>query len=289
MTAAEPHFGIPDPGRASKAVAIVAAGASPFDAIRHLTPEGREYWSARELMPLLGYEKWERFADAIGRAKIAAHNAGYVVAEQFPGAGKMIEAGNGAQRRVDDYHLSRYACYLIALNGDPRKDEIAQAQTYFVIKTREAEVAAVPLSEDEIVHQALAITARRVQELKAQVAELQPPAAAWQELADASGDYSVADAAKVLSRDPQINIKERALFAYMAGLDWVFKREGRWKAKRAQLDTGRLAEKVGKPFWHAGREEMVAGDATVRVTPKGLQELHKRLGGGGQLALEVAS
>lgn len=114
-------------------------GGSPFDAIRITTPEGREYWSARELMPLLGYEKWERFADAVGRAKIAAHNSGYVVAEQFPGAGKKVRLGSGAERLIEDYHLSRYACYLIAMSGDPRKPEVANALTYFAIKTREAE------------------------------------------------------------------------------------------------------------------------------------------------------
>lgn len=112
---------------------------SPFDAIRRVTPEGREYWSARELMPLLGYEKWERFADAIDRAKIAAHNSGYVVAEQFPASGKKVELGSGAQRTLHDYHLSRYACYLVAMSSDARKPEVAAALTYFAIKTREAE------------------------------------------------------------------------------------------------------------------------------------------------------
>lgn len=121
--------------------------ASPFDEIRRVTPEGREYWSARDLMPILGYERWERFADAIGRAKVSAHNSGYVVSDHFPGAAKMVETGSGAHRRIDDYHLSRYGCYVVALNGDPRKPEIAAAQNYFVIKTREAETqvpAALP-------------------------------------------------------------------------------------------------------------------------------------------------
>ncbi|AFL47963.1 hypothetical protein AVANI_55 [Mycobacterium phage Avani] len=140
---------------------------SPFDAIRRSTPEGREYWSARELMPLLGYEKWERFADAIGRAKIAAHNSGYVVAEQFPGAGKMVELGSGATRRVDDYHLSRYACYLVAMSSDARKPEVAAALTYFAIRTREAEMRR-ELTEDEIVHRALTITTRKVEALTAE-------------------------------------------------------------------------------------------------------------------------
>lgn len=123
---------------------------SPFDSIRRVTPEGREYWSARELMPLLGYEKWERFADALSRAKIAAHNSGYSVAEQFPGAGKVIEAGKGAQRTIEDYHLSRYACYLVAMCSDPRKPEVAAALTYFAIKTREAEMRPeLPQSREE--------------------------------------------------------------------------------------------------------------------------------------------
>lgn len=125
----------------------------------------------------------------------------------------------------------------------------------------------------------------RAEAAESRVRELAPAASSWNELAEATGDYSVADAGKVLSRDPNINIKERALFAYMAGLEWVFKRDGRWKAMRAQLDTGRLAEKVARPYWHEGRGEMVAGEPTVRITPKGLQELHRRLGGGEQLAL----
>lgn len=93
--------------------------ASPFDAIRHVTGEGREYWSARALMSLLGYEKWERFAEAISRAKIAARNAGYDPATQFPGAGKMVPTGSGARRTIEDYHLSRYACYLVAPQWRP--------------------------------------------------------------------------------------------------------------------------------------------------------------------------
>jgi DNA-damage-inducible protein D len=98
---------------------------APFDAIRHQTPEGREYWSARDLQPLLGYSKWEDFANAIARAKISAANSGVDVATNFPTARKVAASGPAAQ----DYHLSRYACYLTALNGDPRKPEIAAAQT----------------------------------------------------------------------------------------------------------------------------------------------------------------
>ena len=116
---------------------------SPFDAIRQVDGRG-EYWSARDLMPLLGYDKWERFEGSIERAKAAAENTGATTANHFPGAGRMVDIGSGARREIRDYHLTRYACYLVAMNGDPRKPEIAAAQTYFATKTRQAELQAVP-------------------------------------------------------------------------------------------------------------------------------------------------
>lgn len=144
------------------------------------------------------------------------------------------------------------------------------------------------LTEDEIVHQALTISVRRVEELTAKVAELTIPASAWTELAESQGDYSVSDAAKVLSRDPNISIGRDRLFTFMQGLRWVYRDKG-WRAYQTQVDNGRLVEKVSKPFWHEGRGEYMAATPTVRVTPKGLAELHKRLGGTGQLALVAAS
>lgn len=110
--------------------------SSPFDGIRITTPEGREYWSARELMPLLGYNNWRDFANAIQRAKIAAHNSGHNVTSLFAGALKKSDG-----RPAEDYHLARFACYLVAMSGDPRKPEVAAALAYFAIRTREAETA----------------------------------------------------------------------------------------------------------------------------------------------------
>lgn len=173
---------------------------SPFNVIRRVTEEGREFWSARELMPLLGYEKWERFTSAVDRAKASARNAGYDVAQHFPGAGKMVETGSGAQRRIDDYHLSRYACYLIALNGDPRKPEIAAAQTYFVIKTREAEtrpINAGDLTRLELIQLAMNAETERLA-LEAKNAELEPKAEAYESFLDATGKYGVGAVAKML-------------------------------------------------------------------------------------------
>lgn len=110
-----------------------------FDAIRQVSPYGAEYWSARDLYPLLGYDTWRRFETAIERAKIACANLGEEMADHFAGAVKVIQAGKGAQMEVSDYALSRFGCYLTAMNGDPRKPEIAQAQGYFAIQTRRME------------------------------------------------------------------------------------------------------------------------------------------------------
>ena len=112
-----------------------------FEALRQINEHGAEYWSARDLQPLLGYSQWRRFEDAIRRAMTSCEQSGHTCDHHFAGAGKMIGTGKGASREVDDFHLSRVACYLIAQNGDPRKPAIAQAQKYFAIQTRRQELS----------------------------------------------------------------------------------------------------------------------------------------------------
>lgn len=100
-----------------------------FDSIKQINPYGVEYWSARDLMPLLGYgKKWQNFSDVIKKAITACTETGNIAGDHFTNASKMVLLGSGSQRSLADYHLSRFACYLIAQNGDPRKPEIAAAQ-----------------------------------------------------------------------------------------------------------------------------------------------------------------
>lgn len=125
---------------------------SPFEAIRRIADDGVEYWSARDLAKILGYAKWTNFIYAINKAKEACENSGYSSLDHFAGSSKLIRAGKGAQRKIEDYQLSRYASYLIVQNADPNKPIVALGQTYFAVQTRRQEVAdeLTGLSEDQL-------------------------------------------------------------------------------------------------------------------------------------------
>ena len=123
-----------------------------FESIKHVDDDGNEYWYARELQKVLEYTQWRKFNGVIEKAMNTCKASNYVVLDHFAGAGKMINLGKGGQREVFDYKLSRYACYLIAQNGDSRKKVIALAQTYFAIQTRKQELLEEEynsLTEDE--------------------------------------------------------------------------------------------------------------------------------------------
>ncbi len=119
---------------------LIAGEYKRFEDIKEIRQNGSEFWSARELAPALEYNKWENFSKVINKAIIACENSGHRIEDDFPEVRKIVEAG-ASKKPIKDYELSRYACYLIVQNGDPRKEVIALGQTYFAIQTYRQEVA----------------------------------------------------------------------------------------------------------------------------------------------------
>lgn len=183
---------------------LTAPDASPFDAGRIPCPQGGEdRWSARWLMESMGYSAWHKFEPIIERAKQAAHNEGFNIRTLFT---QTVEKSGG--RPATDYNVTRFAAYLIAMNGHPGKPEVAAAQTYFAVRTRQAEVAAAPMSDDELIHRALEVSAKRVAALTERVAELEPKAEFYDELMDADGTYSFLAVSKMLGWGRNVMMRE---------------------------------------------------------------------------------
>ena len=113
----------------------------PFEAIKHISDDGTEFWYARELSIILEYVQWRNFSKVLERAMLASKNSGYKIADHFAEVSKTIDMPKSATKKVVDFKLTRYACYLVVQNGDPRKEVIALGQTYFAIQTRRQEVA----------------------------------------------------------------------------------------------------------------------------------------------------
>lgn len=269
---------------------VPSEGPSPFDHLRRTRPDGSEFWSARELMPLLGYMKWERFAETVEQARaIIEAEAGPVAAERE--ASRQREAFGRTRQVGENFHLSRRACYVTAMRGDSRKPEIRAALLYFAEKTRQAEVRAETPAlphdyEEALVH--LLAKVRENKQLETRVAELEPAAQSWTVLAAADGDFSVGDAAKILARDPRIQTGPRRLFTLLITMKWAYRQlaDSRPRAMQYAVERGWLSE-LPQSHNHPETGETVLDPPQVRVTVKGLHELHKRLGGDGPLRLSA--
>ncbi|MDR0737907.1 MAG: DNA damage-inducible protein D [Prevotellaceae bacterium] len=120
---------------------LIAKEYQNFEQIKHANENGVEYWFARELASVLGYTEWRNFTKVMDRATLACKNSGQRILDHFVELNKMVDIGSKTKRKIADYKLTRYACYLIVQNGDPRKEVIATGQTYFAIQTRRQEVA----------------------------------------------------------------------------------------------------------------------------------------------------
>jgi phage antirepressor YoqD-like protein len=261
---------------------------SLFDALKHTDAEG-EFWSARELMPVMDYSRWEDFAAMVERAKasLALVQGAEVAGNHF--AIFRSDGGRWGKTKLDDYRLSRFGAYLTAMAGDDTKRAIAEARIYFAVKTREAEVApakpALPQTYAAALRE-LASTVEELEAVKATKAALEAPAAAWDHLASANGDWSVGDAAKILSRDPAIRTGQGRLFKLLGEWGWLYRGgDGAWRVKQTQIETKRLTE-IPQTHYHPRTGELVSDPPQVRVRPKGLVEIHRRLGGTKPLAVQ---
>jgi len=145
------HFGADYSSQILEAMKIelIQTLTTTFEAHAQKVEGGAEYWLARDLQYLLGYSKWDNFVGVVSKAKTACELSGHKVSDHFADVGKTIQMPKGATKEVPDIMLTRYACYLIAQNGDPKKQEIAFAQTYFAIQTRRAEIIEQRLLEAE--------------------------------------------------------------------------------------------------------------------------------------------
>ncbi|QDY67925.1 hypothetical protein FQA45_00205 [Glutamicibacter halophytocola] len=243
-----------------------------------MTEAGAEYWSARDLMPLLGYETWRRFEESITRAKFTAANQNQPIESLFVGTVKKSEGG----RPAEDIHLSRYACYLVAMNGDPRKPEVAAAQSYFAIQTRAAEVQAPPAkpSGAELLAMAVIEAQAMIAAKDQHIAELEPKA-----------DYVdtfVADEDLITIRTlaSDLKIGENELRAILLDRKWIYKQESsRWSESKQRKEPvyrySAMADK--KNYFHA----VLAHDAprfkgevmhTLKITPAGAAAVTRLVG-----------
>jgi DNA-damage-inducible protein D len=241
--------------------------ARVFEELKLVDPRtGREYWSARELMPNLGYgADWRNFAAAIERARLAVENSGEDASGVFVAVTE--NPGDLGGRPKADFRLSRYGAYLVAMNGDPRKPEVAAAQRYFAVKTREAEIKGVG-SPDTLSRRQILVMALEAEE-RADRAEhaLEQSEAIVERVTASAGCISLAQAAQTLG------IGRATLIGHLGRLRLIINRPGTTDHLRPyqnQLQAGRFEVEAQTYTRGKGEDALDVTTARTRVTPKGL-------------------
>jgi len=270
----------------------VYAAGSQLDAIKTIGPNGVESWSARDLMAPLGYgADWRNFVDTVNRAEAACKNSGYEPADHFGAATKMVRIGSGATRSIADYRLTRYAAYLVAMNGDPRKPEIAAAQTYFAVKTREAETAQPSVASIGRRELALMVidAEDRAAAAEQQLAAVTPKAQAWDAFVAADGDHSVEEVAKMLARAGVITGRGR-LFGELHAWGWIYRYgdHGPFRPMQRYVEKGWLRLKA-QSYEHPKTGEPTVAAPQIRITADGARAIRTKLTAPEQLKLPVGT
>jgi DNA-damage-inducible protein D len=183
----------------------ITKSGSPFDHVKQVDDRGEEFWSARDLMPLLGYgTRWQNFDSAVDRVKASIENQNMDVTSHVTDAGKKVARPQGGSVWKSDYRLTRYAAYLVAMNGDPRKPEVAAAQSYFAVKTREAEIIqqqqnalTIPQNYGEALR-ALADTYEAKEQAERELEIVKPKADKYDQFLDSDGAMPFQRVAQIL-------------------------------------------------------------------------------------------
>lgn len=262
--------------------------AASLDDLKIITLTDGEVWSARDIMSYAGYDRWERFNDAVTRAVRSVEASGLDASEHFRGAAKKVAIGSGATREVEDVELTRYGCYILFQNADARKPEIAALQQYFAVQTRRQELAE-PESDDQVIAKAFGILDRRLHALEAKVAEDAPKVAYVDEFVDHDDVVLFRVAAS------ELGMGEKALRDQLIEAGWIYqkligtrwsKSKGRmvnefeYYAASAHQDKFRSMPQHNAPRHHNGQIR-----TTLYVRSSALPAIRRRLTGANLVAV----